>query len=116
MVAALIKAGCDVDKARNNGCTPLFMAAENGHGEVVAALLKGGCDVDKANNTGSMPLYIAAEKVAKVLIRGGSDVDKIINNGVTPVCITAEKVHGEVVTAIFVLHVVDQTVDIAKQQ
>ena len=82
----------------------------------MAALIKSRCDVNKAKNTGSMPLYIAAEKVAKVLIRGGSDVDKVINNGVTPVCIAAEKVHGELVTAIFVLHVVDQTVDIAKQQ
>ena len=35
---ALIKAGCNVDQADNDGVTPLIVPAQDGHGEVVEAL------------------------------------------------------------------------------
>ena len=37
-VRALIVAGADVNKAENDGCTPLFIAAECGHLKIVQAL------------------------------------------------------------------------------
>ena len=70
VVDVLIKCGCDVDKAKNTGATPLLIAAQNGHGEVVEELLKAGCDVDKPRN------------------------------GCTTVCTAADKGHGEVVEAL----------------
>ena len=33
---------------QNDGATPLFISAWQGHGEVVAQLLAGGAEVDKA--------------------------------------------------------------------
>jgi ankyrin repeat protein len=48
-----VEAGCDVDRADEDGATPLLKAAEKGHGEVVEALIKGGCDADKARNDGA---------------------------------------------------------------
>ena len=46
-VKALIKAGCDVDKANKDGHTPLFKAAQNGYVEVAQALIEAGCDANK---------------------------------------------------------------------
>ena len=60
MVKALIKGGCDVNKAMNNGTAPLMSAAQNRLGEVSEALRKGGCDMDKAMNNGATRRYIAA--------------------------------------------------------
>ena len=44
MVRSLIEAGADVDKAKNNGVTPLFAAAESGHEAVLRALIEAGSD------------------------------------------------------------------------
>ena len=42
------------------GATPLYIAAEKRHCEVVAALLKAGCDMDKARLPAISPGYHAA--------------------------------------------------------
>jgi ankyrin repeat protein len=52
VVSAMIEGGADINKAKNNGCTPLHTASENGHVEVVRALVEGGADIDKADENG----------------------------------------------------------------
>ena len=51
MVELLLKAdGVDVNKGIEDGATPLFIAAQNGHASVVELLLKAdGVDVNKGN-------------------------------------------------------------------
>ena len=61
----VVKGGCDVDKAMNDGATPLYMAAQEGHGEVAATRIDGRCQVDKDDITGFTPLYIAATGTAR---------------------------------------------------
>ena len=46
--------------ARDNGVTPLCMAAQNGHETVVRALIEASADVNKAADNGGTPLCIAA--------------------------------------------------------
>ena len=56
----LTKQDVGVDKAANNGATPLFFASHEGHSEVVSMLLaKQGIDVNQAMNNGFTPLIIA---------------------------------------------------------
>ena len=45
----------EVDKAQNDGGTPLYIAAQMGNTEVVKLLLKGGADVNIARQ-GQTPL------------------------------------------------------------
>ena len=64
----LIEKDADVKKANNDGWTPLYIAAENGHLEVIKLLIKKGADVNKADNCGWTSLYIATKrKDSKVL-------------------------------------------------
>ena len=45
-VRALLDAGADKNLADNDGDTPLFTAAQNGHDAVVRTLLDAGADKD----------------------------------------------------------------------
>ena len=58
----LAKQGVNVNQAANDGATPLFIASQEGHAEVVSMLLaKQGVDVNQAMNDGCTPLCIASE-------------------------------------------------------
>ena len=68
-------------KARDTGATPLFIAADFGHLDVVRHLVEVGADKDQGHeNTGATPLYIAAENghldVVRHLVEVGADKDK----------------------------------------
>jgi ankyrin repeat protein len=100
----LLKEGADVNKATDDGTTPLFMASQHGHCDVVEALLRGGADVNKAKNDGTTPLFMASQNghcdVVEALLRGGADVNKANNDGATPLYIASEKGHCDVVEAL----------------
>ena len=52
VVRVLLEGGADIDKAIDDGATPLFIASQQGHVEVVRALVEGGADIDKARDGG----------------------------------------------------------------
>ena len=93
------------DLADINGHTPLMLAAEWGHADVVKAFIESGVDVDKVNKTGVTPLVVAALKgrieVVDALIKAGAAVDKVNKNeGFTSLIIAALKGHVEIVKAL----------------
>ena len=57
----LVKHKADIDKAENNGLSPLHIAAQSGNLEIVQKLLEHGADVNKAANNGANSLHIAAQ-------------------------------------------------------
>jgi ankyrin repeat protein len=54
--------GADVNKARDDGVTMLYIAAQQGHEAVVRTLMEAGADVNKATDNGWTPLAIAAQQ------------------------------------------------------
>jgi hypothetical protein len=64
VVVCLVKElGADVDKTKDDGCTALYVAAQEGRVAVVVCLVKEfGADVNLAMHDGSTPLFIAAQK------------------------------------------------------
>ena len=49
----------DVDKTRNDGTTPLYMAAQEGNAEIVELLFRGGANPNQAAGNGWTPLRLA---------------------------------------------------------
>ena len=64
IVERLIAAGADVDKAdTDDGTTPLYVAAQNGHHPVVERLIAAGADVDKATTDNDFtPLFLRGRR------------------------------------------------------
>ena len=56
MVKYRATAGADLNVAAQDGSTPLYVAAESGHLEIVEYLVTGGSDVIAATKHGSTPL------------------------------------------------------------
>jgi cytohesin len=54
--------GADINQARDDGTTPLCVAAHQGHEAAVRALIELGADVSKAENNGVTPLSVAAQE------------------------------------------------------
>ena len=50
------------NQARNDGVTPIFIAAEKGHIEVVKLLMNSTENPNQARNDGATPLSIATQK------------------------------------------------------
>mgnify|MGYP003953180329 CR=1 FL=1 len=77
----------------------LFIAAHDGHTEIVQLLLDRAANVNQANNNGWTPLLIAAEKghteVARLLLERGANVNQANNNGWTPLLIAIHHDHAE---------------------
>ena len=62
-VESLVRDGVNVDEVvKEDGTTPLFLAAQLGHLEVVQYLVQQGADKNKATNDGFTPLFSAALK------------------------------------------------------
>ena len=85
-----------------DGWTPLFIASENGHLEVVRLLRDAGTDMDEAcEDGGATPLHIASQnghlEVVRLLCDAGADKDKACEDGSTPLYIASQNGHLEVV-------------------
>jgi ankyrin repeat protein len=81
---------------KENGNTPLCIAAENGRHEIVELLLENGATVDKANDIGQTPLMMSIlnyyrDTTAEVLIQHGADTNKMDNDGKTPLHMACKK-------------------------
>ena len=89
-----------VDAAKRNGATPLYIAAQKGHLEILRALMESRAGVAAATDDGATPLYIAEQKehleFLRALLESRSGVDAATGNDATPLYIAEQKRHLEV--------------------
>lgn len=71
--------GAHIDVRNKKGNTPLWLAANGGHFDVVQLLVQAGADVDAADNRKITPLMAAFRKVSEVdRIRGHLAVNQFL--------------------------------------
>jgi hypothetical protein len=103
-VNACIAAGADLNKANQNGWTPIMQASDRGHLEMVKALINAGADLNKAERTGWTPIILASYhdhlEMVKALISAGADLNKAERTGRTAVWHATNKGHLEIVKAL----------------
>jgi ankyrin repeat protein len=94
-VQELIASGTDVNVARSDGVTPLYIASAFKFLEIINALIAAGADINKARTNGATPLYIAIQnghtEVVNILIAAGANVNVVLNDGSTPLFLAAQK-------------------------
>ncbi|XP_076108738.1 uncharacterized protein LOC143076757 [Mytilus galloprovincialis] len=91
----------NVNHCRNDEVSPLFIACENGHTEVVQMLINNKADINKCRDTGVSPLLIACQnghsEVIQMLINNKADINKCTDTAVSPLYIACQNGHTEVV-------------------
>jgi ankyrin repeat protein len=85
----LIASGVDINQGDvERGLTPLHVAVENRHLEIVQELLNHNANPNKAQNWGSVPLHFAVIEgnleIVRTLIRHGADMNIQNTGGWTP--------------------------------
>merc|ERR1711871_787217 len=87
------------------GWTPLHIAVEKGHLEIVKVLIASGGSVNKADNVVNV-LFVASWnghlEIVKVLIASGVLVNNVNNNGWTPLYFASLKGHLEIVKVLLI--------------
>ena len=83
------------------GCTPLYVASQEGHIGVVEQLLKAKANPNIAANDGRTPLYTASEKghigVVEQLLKAKAESNISANNGKTPLHAASCNGHSQIV-------------------
>ncbi|CAM9576495.1 unnamed protein product [Ectocarpus fasciculatus] len=91
----------DVDQRDNDGYTPLIVAAQEGHHNVVRVLLTHGAQTSMASYAGCTALIMAAihgqPVVAMALLDAGAEVDRSDLNGCTALYCAANQGHLSIV-------------------
>jgi serine/threonine-protein phosphatase 6 regulatory ankyrin repeat subunit B len=98
----LLEKGADAVQMRTDySCTPVIVAAQNGHVEVVRVLLEHGAKVNSARSNGGTALMVAAEKghpeTVRLLLEKGAAQNRVTHNGDTALLIATHNGHEQVV-------------------
>ena len=102
VLTVLAAAGADTDAAATSGVTPLWLAASEGHGQVLAFLLEEAtANASPVRSDGVTPLMVAATEghkaCVKLLLDSGVDVNAKDNDQLTALVSASEKGHDEIV-------------------
>ena len=96
----LCDGGAKIDSKNDDGCAPLFIAAQNGQFEVVQLLLQCGADVNAKEKNGWTPLHISCfkshSKIVTLLLDHEADCKVATNDGSTPLHLASQQGNREI--------------------
>ncbi|XP_063404202.1 protein fem-1 homolog C-like [Mytilus trossulus] len=96
----LINNKAHINKCRDTGELPLYVACQNGHTEVVQMLINNKADINKCRDTGASPIFIACYKghaeIVGFLLKHKADCNHKWK-GLTPLGIAKREKHTNLV-------------------
>lgn len=100
VVGLLLEFNSNIEHRTKDGCTPLMLAAREGHIHVAELLLKNEAQVNvPSGSENNIPLTLACWKghweVVKLLLEYGSDIEHRNKAGCTPLMLAAREGHYE---------------------
>ena len=91
----LLDAKADIRDVDKEGSSPLFVAARNGHINIIETLFKAKADVNVLNHKGQTPAWIAARNGQRpcldLLIKLHADVNIVDRDGASPAMVAAQR-------------------------
>lgn len=97
----MAKNRANLNQAHNSGATPVYIAAREGHTQVVEILIQNGANLNHVLKHGETAVFIAAYKghaqVIEILAKNGAELNQALHNGATPVFIAAQLGHTNIV-------------------
>ena len=89
-----------IDQEDNGHRTPLMLAAEKRHGDVLLCLIDHGADVSKKDCNERTALHYASENgllnMVELLLSKGAEIDVEDNNHNTPLMLAAKRGHNDI--------------------
>ena len=93
----MLQKNANVNQQMEDGSSPLFIAAQEGHVHICTLLLQNNAQVDQQSNAGVSPLLIAAQKghsqICTVLLENNASVNQKMEDGTSPLSIAAQEGH-----------------------
>lgn len=102
IVRALVEKGCEIDAKNAFGNTPLFLAVQHLHNNVIEFFLELGADFEYCDGNGWSLLHKASFygwlTIAQIVINKKCDLDAKTSKGFTPLYLAVSNSHEDVAT------------------
>ncbi|XP_065941837.1 serine/threonine-protein phosphatase 6 regulatory ankyrin repeat subunit B-like [Magallana gigas] len=87
-VEVLLSHGADINLCMENGASPLYIACQEGHNNIVDLLVSNGADINLCTKNGASPLLIACEEehddIVQNLLSKGANINTSMEDGTSP--------------------------------
>ncbi|OQS03573.1 hypothetical protein THRCLA_04112 [Thraustotheca clavata] len=97
----LVAANADLSKFDSLGATPLHIATEYGHQDIVDVLIRAEANVNQINKDGRTPIFMAAwhghKGLVERFIKSEADINKCDDNGFSPIFMAVLNNHCPIV-------------------
>ena len=111
VVEVLLSKGAEINVEDENRCTPLMLAAERGHIDILLYLIDHDADVNKKDCRNRTALHYASDlKVVKALLSKGVEIDVEDGDRCTPLILAAGNGHSDIL-----LYLIDHGADVNKK-
>ena len=98
----MLKNKAPVNQQIEDGASPLYLAAQNGHVHVCTLLLRNNAHINQKKKSGASALFIAAQNghvyVCTLLLENNANVNQEKKSGASPLYIAAKNGHVHVCT------------------
>lgn len=100
-IKLLLSHGAGIDLCKENGVSPLYIACQEGHADIVQHFLINRANINIRTKNGTSPLTIACHeghyRIVDTLLRNEADIQSSMEDGSNPLFIACQQGHADIV-------------------